>query len=344
MHKKNFPIFKRIINDKPLVYLDNAATTQKPQSVIDAINNYYSNTNANIHRAVHTLSEEATQAYENARIKVQQFINAASIQECIFTCGTTEAINLVANSFGAKFISKGDEVLISQLEHHSNIVPWQLLCERVGATLKFIPMNKTGDLILDNLDQLLTNKTKLVAISYISNAIGTIVPVKTIINAAHNKNIPVLIDAAQAMAHVKVDVQELDCDFLAFSGHKIYGPTGIGVLYAKQQYLEQMPPFNGGGEMIVKVSFSEATIYNDLPHKFEAGTPNIAGAIGLGAAIDYLNSLDFQAIHKQEQELLAYATQQLTNIPELMLYGNSNHKAGIITFNLGKIHPHDVGT
>ena len=344
MHKKDFPIFKRIINDKPLVYLDNAATTQKPQVVIDAITNYYNSTNANIHRAVYTLSEEATKLYEDARVKVQQFINARSIQECVFTRGTTEAINLIATSFGNKFISKGDEILISELEHHSNIVPWQLLCERVGASLKVIPMNQAGDLSLDNIDKLLTSKTKLVAISYISNAIGTITPIKQIINAAHSKDIPVLVDAAQAMAHVKVDVQDLDCDFLAFSGHKMYGPTGIGMLYARQQYLSEMPPYHGGGEMILKVSFSEDTIYNELPHKFEAGTPNIAGTVGLAAAIDYLNSLDFKEIQAQEQELLDYATKKLSNIPGLTIYGTSDNKVGIITFSLDKIHPHDVGT
>lgn len=339
----DFPALDTKVKGFRLAYLDNAATTQKPQVVIDAISNYYRNTNANVHRGVHFLSETATEAYEQARKKLQSFINAPSSQECIFTRGSTEAINLVATSFGQKFIHAGDEILLTIMEHHSNIVPWQLLCERTGAKLNFIPVTESGELDLTDLDNLLTSKTKIVAVTHVSNALGTINPIKQIIQRAHAKNIPVLIDGAQAAAHLLIDVQDLDCDFYVTSAHKCYGPMGVGLLYGKQHWLEQMPPYQGGGDMILQVTTDKVT-YNALPYKFEAGTPSVADAIGWGAAIDYLNSLDRKLITEQEQALLAYAMDKLSTIPGIKFYGLAKHKISIISFTIDNIHPHDVGT
>lgn len=338
-----FPALKTQVNSHQLAYLDNAATTQKPQAVIDSLSNYYSTMNANVHRGVHFLSETATEAYELSRTKIQRFINAKHSEECIFVRGTTEAINLAASSFGQKFLKNGDEILISGMEHHSNIVPWQLLCERTGAKLSIIPVTKSGELDLSNLDQLLKTNTKIVAITHVSNALGTINPIKNVIKHAHDKNIPVLIDGAQALAHLPIDVQELDCDFYTISSHKAYGPMGVGVLYGKQKWLEQMPPYQGGGEMILQVTFDKVT-YNALPHKFEAGTPSVADAIAWGAAIDYLQQLDRNVIQQHEQELLVYLTGKLHNIPGLRIYGTSENKIGIVSFTLDQIHPHDIGT
>lgn len=341
--RNDFPALKTQVNAYPLAYLDNAATTQKPQTVIDASSNYYSTMNANVHRGVHFLSETATEAYELARTKVQRFINAKHHEECIFVRGTTEAINLVATSFGQKFVHSGDEILISGMEHHSNIIPWKLLCERTGAKLSVIPITEIGELDLSNLDQLLKPNTKIVAITHVSNSLGTINPIKDIITCAHAKNIPVLIDGAQALAHLKVDVQDLDCDFYAISSHKAYGPMGIGTLYGKKKWLDQMPPYQGGGEMILQVTFDKVT-YNVSPHKFEAGTPSVGDAIAWGAAIDYIENLDRNLIETHEQELLKYLTNKLGDIPGLKFYGTSNHKVGIVSFTLEQIHPHDIGT
>jgi len=341
--RSEFPALKTQVNAYPLAYLDNAATTQKPQTVIDTASKYYSTMNANVHRGVHFLSETATEAYELARTKVQRFINAKHHEECIFVRGTTEAINLVATSFGQKFVTSGDEILISGMEHHSNIIPWKLLCERTGAKLSIIPITETGELDLSNLDQLLKPNTKIVAVTHVSNALGTINPIKDIITRAHAKNIPVLIDGAQALAHLKVDVQDLDCDFYAASSHKAYGPMGIGTLYGKKKWLDQMPPYQGGGEMILQVTFDKVT-YNALPHKFEAGTPSVGDAIAWGAAIDYMETLDREFIATHEQELLKYLTNKLRDIPGLKFYGTSSHKVGIVSFTLEQIHPHDIGT
>lgn len=341
--RKDFPILNQSVHGKPLVYLDNAATTHKPLLVINKIQEYYSTTNSNVHRGVHSLSQKASIEFENAREKVLKFINANKLSEIIFTKGTTDSINLVANSFGRKYIKENDEIIISHMEHHSNIVPWQLLCEEKKAKLKVIPINDDGEIILEEFYKLITNKTKLISVVYISNSLGTINPVKEIIETAHSKNIPVLIDAAQAIAHVKINVKELDCDFLAFSGHKIYGPTGIGILYGKQKYLDEMPPYQGGGDMISSVKF-EKTTYNTLPYKFEAGTPNIAGGIGLGTAIDYINSIGFNSIINYEEELYNYALRKILSIDGLTQIGRAKNKSSIISFVLDGIHPHDIGT
>ncbi len=341
--RNDFPALNTLVNAYPLAYLDNAATTQKPQAVLNALGNYYSTMNANVHRGVHFLSETATEAYEHTRTKVQRFINAKHSEECIFVRGTTEAINLVASSFGQQFVKNGDEILISAMEHHSNIVPWQLLCDRTGAKLSIIPVTESGELDLTNLDQLLKSNTKIVAITHVSNALGTINPIKDIIKRAHEKNIPVLIDGAQALAHIKVDVQDLDCDFYAISSHKAYGPMGIGALYGKKQWLDQMQPYQGGGEMILQVTFNKVT-YNTLPHKFEAGTPSVGDAIAWGAAIDYIEALDRQFIATHENELLNYLTNRLQDISGIKFYGTSKNKVGIVSFTLEQIHPHDIGT
>jgi cysteine desulfurase/selenocysteine lyase len=340
----DFPLLKQsLYGDKRLAYLDSAATTQKPQVVIDALMQYYMAQNANIHRGVHYLSQVATDAFEAVREKVRRLINAAEVEECVFVRGTTDAINLVASSFGDLMIRPGDEILITALEHHSNIVPWQLLCQRKSATLRVIPMKKDGSLDTDALDALLGPKTKLLALTHVSNALGTRLPIETIIKQARAQGIPVLIDGAQAIAHLPVDVQALDCDFYVFSGHKMYGPTGVGVLYAKRAWLEKMPPYQGGGEMITSVTFDK-TVYNDIPHKFEAGTPPIGEVIGLGAAIDFLSDLGLSSIHAAEQNLLQYAITQLQTVPGLTLVGESFPKVGALSFIMPGIHPHDIGT
>ena len=341
--RADFPILAEKIRNKPLVYLDNAASCQKPQAVIDAIVKCYSHDYANIHRGVHTLSVRATDQFESAREKVRRFINAKTHKEIIFVRGATEAINLVAQSYGKLHIKAGDEIVISAMEHHANIVPWQLLCEEIGAILKVAPMNTDGELLFDEFLALLNENTKLVAITQMSNALGSINPVKAIINAAHSKNIPVLLDGAQAIPHIKIDVQDLDCDFYVFSGHKLYAPSGIGVLYGKQELLESMPPYQGGGDMIRTVTFEKST-FADLPHKFEAGTPAIADVIGLGAAIDYLNDIGMNTIAEYEHELLTYATEQAKEIKGLTIIGNAKEKGAILSFTLNHIHPHDIGT
>ncbi|MCB0459313.1 MAG: cysteine desulfurase [Flavobacteriaceae bacterium] len=339
--REDFPILKRTVNGKPLVYFDNAATSQKPQVVIDALVDYYSNYNANIHRGVHTLSQEATNAYEEARKKIQVHFNAAKLYEIIFTSGTTHGINLVATGYSS-LLKKGDEFIVSALEHHSNIVPWQMLCERTGATLKVIPINEHGELIFSEYEKLLSNKTKLVFVNHISNTLGTINPIKEIIDKAHAVGANVLIDGAQACPHLKPDIQQLDVDFYVGSAHKMCGPTGIGFLYGKEELLNLLPPYQGGGEMIKEVTF-EKTTYADLPHKFEAGTPNIADAIAFGVAIDYLNELGFENIASYENELLQYATKKLLNIDGLKIYGTSKNKTSVISFNIENIHPYDIG-
>ncbi len=341
--RRDFPILSREIGGKPLVYLDSAATSQKPQVVIDALASYYSGMNANIHRGVHTLSQEATEAYEGARGKVRQLINAAEDAEIVFTRGTTEGINLVAQTLGAQRLGPGGEVVISNMEHHSNVVPWQILCQQTGGRLRVAPINDDGELLMDEYESLLGPQTALVSIVHMSNALGTINPVKDIVALAHSHGIPVLLDGAQATPHLPVDVRDLDCDFYAFSGHKLFGPTGIGVLYGKRQWLESMPPYQGGGEQIKSVTF-ENTIYNDLPYKFEAGTPHIAGVIGLGAAIDYVNGIGLTRAAAYEHELLEYGTEQLQGIEGLQLIGTARHKAGVLSFVLDGIHPHDIGT
>lgn len=342
--RKDFPILKRLVNGKPLVYLDNAATSQKPQAVIAALNQYYTFDNANIHRGLYFLSELATDQYETARLKVKEFINALSASEIIFVRGATEAINLVASTLcRAKFFNSGDEVIITHMEHHANIVPWQLITDRKQIKLKVIPINDAGEVDLDAYQSLITEKTKLVSVLHISNTLGTINPVKKIIEIAHSKGIPVLVDGAQSVPHLKVDVQELDADFYVFSGHKVFGPTGVGVLYGKTEFLEMMPPYQGGGSMIRTVTF-EKTTFDDLPGKFEAGTPNIAGAIGLGAAIDYMNQFDRNELTDYENTLLIYATEKLLGVEGLKIIGNAKDKASVISFVIDGIHPYDIGT
>ncbi len=341
--RRDFPILQQKVHGKPLVYLDNAATTQKPLAVIEAIENYYRLDNSNIHRGVHALSERATEHYEAARASIQRFLNAADSKEIIFVRGTTEAINLVAQTYGRQNVGGGDEVLITAMEHHSNIVPWQMLCNEKGAKLCVAPINDQGELLLDDFERLVGPKTKLVAISHLSNALGTINPVREIVRLAHARNIPVLVDGAQAAPRMQIDVQELDCDFYAISGHKMYGPTGIGALYGKTKLLEAMPPYQGGGDMIASVSF-EKTVYNRLPYKFEAGTPNIADTIGLGAAVEYLEQVGLEDIERHEHDLLAYATQQVEAIRGVSIVGTAKEKAGVLSFTIDGIHPHDIGT
>ncbi len=340
--RADFPILSQKINGKPLVYFDNGATSQKPQVVIDAIAHYYQEINANIHRGVHTLSQMATDAYEASRKKIQNHINAGHAHEVIFTAGTTHGINAIANGFAA-IVKSGDEVLVSALEHHSNIVPWQMLCERTAAILKVIPINENGELIQAEYDKLLSSKTKIVAVNHISNALGTINPIAEMIQKAHKVGAAFLVDGAQAVPHLKPDVKALDCDFYVFSGHKMCGPTGTGILYGKESWLNRLPPYQGGGEMIATVTF-EKTTYADLPHKFEAGTPNIAGGIGLGTAIDYMNAVGFENIAQQELDLLDYATQELLQIEGLKIFGTAKQKTSVISFNIEGIHPYDIGT
>jgi cysteine desulfurase/selenocysteine lyase len=340
--RKEFPILSTTVGKYPLVYFDNGATSQKPQKVIDTINRYYTLENANIHRGVHYLSQISTDHYEAARKSIQHHLNAGAEHEIIFTKGTTDGINLVAQCFG-ELLTEGDEILITELEHHSNIVPWQMLAERKRLTLRFIPMLENGELDLNELDQLINSKTKLISITHISNALGTINPIEEIIHKGHEVGAKVLIDAAQSLQHMMVDVQQLDCDFLVFSGHKVFGPTGVGVLYGKTEILNAMPPYQGGGDMIKSVSM-ERTEYNELPHKFEAGTPHIIGGIGLGAAIEWLSKLDFEAIQKHEQELLAYATEKLQQFEGLKIYGEGEHKSSVISFLIEGTHPYDIGT
>jgi len=339
----DFPILGTKVHGKPLVYLDNAATAQKPQAVIDALTRYYISENANVHRGVHALSELATAHYEQARATMQGFIHAADASEIVFVRGTTEGINLVAQTYGRTHVGRDDEIIISALEHHSNIVPWQMLCEQQGARLRVIPINDSGELLLDEFEKLLGPKTKLVAVAHISNALGTIIPLGKVVEMAHRWKAPVVVDGAQAVPHIPVDVRALDCDFYVFSGHKIYGPTGIGVLYGKRELLDAMPPYQGGGDMISSVTF-EKTLYNKLPYKFEAGTPDVSGGIGLAAAIDYVSKLGVESIAAYEDELLAYATRSLASIPDLRLIGTAKEKAAVVSFLLDGIHPHDVGT
>jgi len=341
--RKDFPILAQQVHGKPLIYLDNAATSQKPKCVIDALTHFYLMDNANIHRGVHQLSERSTQAYEAARGKVQRFLNAANTREIIFVRGATEGINLVAQTCGRKYVGAGDEIVISAMEHHSNIVPWQMLCEEKGAVLRVIPINDRGEVEFDQFEKLLNHRTRLVAVSHVSNALGTINPVREIVKTAHGWNVPVLIDGAQAVPHMKVDVRSLDCDFYVFSGHKVFGPTGIGVLYGREQLLEDMPPWQGGGDMIRSVTF-EKTTYNDLPYKFEAGTPDIAGVIGLGAVIDYLDQIGMDAVAAHEHDLLEYGTRALESISGLRLIGTAREKAGVLSFVIDGVHPHDAGT
>jgi cysteine desulfurase/selenocysteine lyase len=340
--REDFPILRQRIHGQPLVYLDNAATTQKPRAVLEAIERFYTTANSNVHRGVHLLSQRATEAYEAARGKVQHFLGAAHAHEIVFTRGTTEGINLVAHSYGRPHVRAGDEIIVSHMEHHSNIVPWQLLCEEKGAVLRVIPVNDRGELQLDEFEHLLGPRTRLVSIVHLSNSLGTINPVRRMIALSHRWDVPVLLDGAQAVPHLPVDVQELDVDFYAFSGHKVYGPTGIGVLYGKSKLLEAMPPYQGGGDMISSVSF-EKTTYNTLPHKFEAGTPDIAGAIGLGAALDYVSSVGLEAVAAHERGLLEYATDALAEIPGLRVIGTAAERAGVISFVLDSAHPHDIG-
>jgi cysteine desulfurase/selenocysteine lyase len=341
--RRDFPILKERVHGKPLVYLDNGATSQKPQVVIDALNRYYKSENSNIHRGVHYLSERATANYEAAREKIRQFINAEGGNEIIFVRGTTEAINLVAQSYGRSFLKAGDEIVISAMEHHSNIVPWQILCGQIGARLRVVPINHDGEFILDEYRRLLNENTKLVSLTHVSNALGSIVPVKEAVRLAHERAVPVLLDGAQAVPHFKVDVQDIGCDFYAFSGHKLFGPTGVGVLYGKGELLDAMPPYQGGGDMISLVTF-EKTHYNVLPYKFEAGTPNIAGGIGLGAAIDYLNCFNWDEVCAHEHDLLAYATNALSAFETIRIIGTAQDKASVLSFVFDHIHAHDVGT
>lgn len=341
--RKDFPVLSQSVNGKPLVYLDNGASSQVPQSVIDRTSKYLSEEHSNIHRGVHYLSQNATNAYEAAREKVKRFINAKEAKECIFVRGCTEGVNLVAYSYGRKFIGEGDEILVSQMEHHSNIIPWQVVAEEVGARVVMIPMNERGELIIDEYENLLNERTKMVAISHVSNSLGTVNPVKQIIATAHKFGVPVLVDAAQSVPHFPVDVQDLDADFFVFSGHKMFAPTGSGVMYGKREWLERMPPYQTGGGMIRSVSF-EGTTYAPIPDKFEAGTPAIAAGIGLGAAIDYINALDFNAAAAYEHELLDYATERLADIPGVKIVGTAANKASVLSFTIEGIHPHDIGT
>ena len=341
--RADFPILQAKVHGKPLVYFDNGATSQKPQAVIDALAHYYQAENSNIHRGVHYLSEQATASYEAARGKVRNFINARADKEIIFVRGTTEGINLVAQSYGRSFLKTGDEIIVSAMEHHSNIVPWQMLCEQVGAKLRVIPINHDGEIVMEEYRRLLNDKTKFVAVTHVSNALGTIVPAKEIVSLAHERGLPVLLDGAQAVPHLKVDVQDLGCDFYAFSGHKMFGPTGVGVLYGRAELLEKMPPYQGGGDMISLVTF-EKTHYNVLPYKFEAGTPHISGGIGLGAAIDYLSALDWPQVSAHEHRLLDYATDALSRIDGLRIIGTAKQKAGVLSFVFDHVHAHDVGT
>jgi len=341
--RQDFPILDQQVNGKPLVFLDNAASSQRPNVVIDAVSNYYRHDHANVHRGVHALSERATAAYEGARDKIQNYINAKSRSEIIFVRGTTEAINLVAQSWGREQLKSGDEILITWMEHHANIVPWQLLCQQTGAKLVVAPITSSGELDFEQFTQLFSKRTKLVAAAYISNAIGTVNPVEKIIQHAHDRNVPVLIDGAQAMPHKRVDMQALDADFFVFSGHKMFAPTGIGVLYAKEQILDSMPPYQGGGDMILSVDFSQ-TVYNELPYKFEAGTPNIAGTVGLGAAIDYLSNIDFDAVAAHEHMLLEHTQRALKELPGLRLIGTAKHQASVVSFVIDGVHAHDLGT
>ena len=341
--REDFPILKQKMHGKPLVYLDNGATSQKPQVVIDALLRYYLQDCSNIHRGVYLLSERSTQAYEDSRVKLQKFLNAGESREIVFVRGSTEGINLVAQTWGRQHIGAGDEILITAMEHHSNIVPWQMLCEEKGARLRVGPINDRGELILDEFERLINDRTRLVAVAHVSNALGTINPVKQIVQMAHARNIPVLVDGAQAAPHLKIDVRALDCDFYAISGHKLFGPTGIGALYGKAALLESMPPYQGGGDMILSVTF-EKTIYNHIPNKFEAGTPNIAAAIGWGAAIDYLTQIGMENISSYEHALLTYATEAIGQIPGVRLIGTAREKAGVLSFVIEGVHPHDVGT
>lgn len=342
MNRNDFPILEQTVYKKPLIYLDNAATTQKPQIVIDALSDYYSKINSNIHRGVHCLSQQATEEFEIARKSVQQFIHAAHDYEVIFTRGATESINLVASSFGRTFIHEGDEIIVSEMEHHSNIVPWQFICEERGATLRVIPFNEQGALCLEQLEQLITPKTKIVAITHVSNTLGTINPIQEVIRIAHSHQIPVMVDGAQAVAHCAVNVQALDCDFYCFSGHKMYAPMGIGIMYGKERWLNEMKPYQGGGEMISTVTFDKTT-YNDLPFKFEAGTPAVGDVIGLRKAIEYLQQIGIENIATYENELLQYATQKLKDIEGVRIFGEADHKAAVISFLINNIHPYDMG-
>jgi cysteine desulfurase/selenocysteine lyase len=342
-YRKDFPILKQKVHGRPLVYLDNAATTQKPRAVLDAVQRFYTSECSNVHRGLHQLSEVATRSYEAARSTVQHFLHAGQSREIIFVRGATEGINLVAHSYGRQHVNAGDEILISQMEHHSNIVPWQMLCQERGARLRVAPINDAGELVLEEYEKILGPRTRLVAIAHVSNALGTINPVRRLIELAHRQNVPVLVDGAQAVAHLPVNVQDLDCDFYVFSGHKVFGPTGIGVLYGKADLLEAMSPYQGGGDMIRSVTF-EKTTYNDLPYKFEAGTPHIEGVIGLGAALDYLGTVGVDNAGAYEQELLAYGTETLAAIPGFRLIGTARDKAGVLSFVLDGVHPHDLGT
>lgn len=342
-YRKDFPVLREKMHGRPLIYLDNAATTQKPQAVIDTVTRYYSKENANIHRGIYSLSEQATDAYEVARTKIQKFIHAAHPEEIVFVRGATEGINLVAQSFGQAFVRAGDEIVISLMEHHSNIVPWQMLCTRTGAKLRVVPINDDGEFLFDEFQKLLNEKTKMVAVTHVSNALGSINPVKKIVQRAHAEGVPVLVDGAQAVPHLPVDVQELDCDFYVFSGHKMFGPTGTGVLYGRADLLDKLPPYQGGGDMISSVTF-EKTTYNKIPYKFEAGTPAIAGVIGLGAAVDYLTPIGLGRIAAYEKELLDYGTGALSALPGLRIIGTAKEKSSILSFVLGEIHAHDIGT
>ena len=341
--REQFPILKITANGKPLVYFDNGATTQKPQCVIDRIIRYYTEENSNIHRGTHYLSELSTHAFEHSRETVAKFINAGKREEIVFTKGTTDSINLVADAFSTKFLAEGDEVIVTQSEHHSNIVPWQIACEKKGAVLKVLPMVERGDLMVEKLPELMTDRTKIIAVAHVSNVLGTINPVKDIIAAAHSRNIPVLVDGAQGIPHLKVDVQELDCDFYCFSGHKMYAPMGVGVLYGKEKWLNDLPPYQGGGEMIGTVTFAKTT-YNDLPYKFEAGTPNVEAVLGLEAAIEFMGGIGYDAIIQHENELLRYCTEELKKIDGVRIYGESESKSGVISFLIDGTHPFDVGT
>jgi cysteine desulfurase/selenocysteine lyase len=341
--RADFPILSQEVRGRRLVYLDSAASAQKPRAVIDAISHFYTHDNANVHRGVHFLSERATLAFEGAREKVRRFLNARDVKEIVFVRGTTEAINLVAQTFGRKNLGAGDEVLITGLEHHANIVPWQMLCEQVGASLRSIPLDEQGNLVLDRLDELLTPRTRLLAVTHVSNALGTVVPVKELIRRAHARGVPVLVDGAQAVTHFTVDVRDLDCDFYTFSGHKLFGPMGIGVLYGKKALLDAMPPYQGGGDMILSVTL-EKTLYNRVPYRFEAGTPDVAGAVGLGAAIDYLEKVGMDAIAAHDRELLAYAEEALSRVPGVRLLCHAPERSGIVSFVMEDIHPHDIGT